>query len=230
MLQRFEDRRAAGKLLATKLQGFGGRPDAIVLALPRGGVPVAYEVARALNLPLDVVVVRKLGAPGHEEFALGSIASGDGCLINETYINALQVSQDVLDAIIRRESRELKRRELLYRAGRPPAKLNGKTVIIVDDGLATGLSMRAAAVAIKRLSPKMIVAAVPVCGPVTCEELERAVDVLCVCYQAPQSFQAVGLWYKNFEQTTDEEVVSLLALASARVPETPAPAKASSGR
>lgn len=228
MLQRFEDRRAAGRLLATKLQEYAGRPDAIVLALPRGGVPVAFEVAQALGLPLDVFVVRKLGAPGHEEFALGSIAAGDVCLINETYVNALQVSQDVLDGIIRRESHELKRRERLYRDGRPPANLVGQTVIVVDDGLATGLSMRAAAVAIKRLGPKKVVAAVPVCGPVTCDELERAVDVLCVCYQAPQSFQAVGLWYKNFQQTTDEEVQSLLALANARAPEKPA--KVSYGR
>lgn len=215
MFQRFESRRAAGIQLAMKLSGFAGRSDAIVLALPRGGVPVAYEVASALNLPLDVFVVRKLGAPGHEELALGSIASGGICLIDSALANALRVSESKLKEIIEREKRELERREGLYRGNRPALDVHGKTVIIVDDGLATGLTMRAAVAAIKKLDPKEIVVAAPVCAPVTCEELHRDVDVRCVCVQSPAAFYAVGLWYENFEQTSDEEVQSLLGRAAA---------------
>jgi predicted phosphoribosyltransferase len=188
----------------------------MVLGLPRGGVPVAYEVAGALNLPLDIFVVRKLGAPGHEEFALGSIASGGICLVNYEFVNALRVSEAVLNEIIQREERELERRERLYRGNKPPLAVEGKTVIIVDDGLATGLTMRAAVSAIKKLGPKEIVVAVPVCAPITCEELRKDVDVWCVCAQAPEHFQAVGLWYRDFEQTSDQEVQNLLAKAEGR--------------
>lgn len=215
MLQRFEDRREAGIKLARKLSSFAGRPDAVVLALPRGGVPVAYEVAKALRLPLDVFVVRKLGAPGHEETALGSIASGDICLIDDASVRAFRVPEEVLNKIITRELQELERRERLYRGDRPPLDLLGKTVIIVDDGLATGLTMRAAVTAIKRRKPKEIVVAVPVASPITCKELQADVGTWCVCVQSPEPFYAVGLWYRNFEQTSDEEVNRLLSQAGA---------------
>ncbi len=215
MYQRFENRREAGILLARKLRSFAGQSDTVVLALPRGGVPVAYEVAMALHLPLDVFVVRKLGAPGHEEFALGSIASGGVCLINGAFVNSLRVPETELKEIIQREQRELERRERLYRGNRPPVDVLGKTVIIVDDGLATGLTMRAAVAAIKKLDPKEIVVAVPVCAPSTCDELQDDVDVWCVCVRAREPFYAVGLWYEDFEQTSDEEVETLLARADA---------------
>ncbi|HEX6125761.1 MAG TPA: phosphoribosyltransferase [Pyrinomonadaceae bacterium] len=215
MYQRFKNRREAGILLARKLSMYAGRSDAVVLALPRGGVPVAYEVAKALNLPLDVFVVRKLGAPGHEEFALGSIASGGVCLVDETSVKALHVPETELNEIIQREQNELERRERLYRGARPKLDVHRKTVIIVDDGLATGLTMRAAVAAIRKLHPKEIVVAVPVCAPVTCVELEHDVDVWCVCAESPEAFYAVGLWYENFDQTSDQEVQTLLARADA---------------
>jgi predicted phosphoribosyltransferase len=213
MYQGFEDRREAGILLARKLSSYAGRTDTIVVALPRGGVPVAYEVATALNLPLDVFVVRKLGAPGHEEFAMGAIAPGGVCLVDQESARTLHVTNTELEVIVERERFELERRERLYRGARPPFDVRGKTVIIVDDGLATGLSMRAAVASIKKLGPKKIVVAVPVCAPVTCEELQKTVDVWCVCVRAPETFYAVGLWYKDFRQTSDQEVQSLLALA-----------------
>ena len=214
MYQGFENRRDAGTLLARKLSGYAGRSDAIVLALPRGGVPVAFEVATALRLPLDVFVVRKLGAPGHEEFAVGAIASGGVCLVDQGSVRSLHVSKAQLNAIIERERDELQRRERLYRGVRPNLDVRGKTVIVVDDGLATGLTMRAAVAAIKKLDPKEIVVAVPVCAPVTCDALQD-VDVWCVCVEAPEAFFAVGLWYRDFDQTTDQEVQSLLARADA---------------
>lgn len=201
-------------MLAEKLKTFAGRPDVIVLALPRGGVPVAYEVAAALNAPLDVFAVRKLGAPGHEEFALGSIASGGVCLIDRASVRALGVPEDVLDQIIKREQAELARRERSYRGNEQPLDLRGKTVIIVDDGLATGMTMRAAVSAIRKQDPKEIVVAVPVCAPLTCDELQRDIDTWCICVQSPEPFYAVGLWYDDFEQTTDEEVKALLARAA----------------
>lgn len=187
----------------------------MVLALPRGGVPVAYEVARALNLPMDVFMVRKLGAPGHEEFAMGAIASGGVRFIDDESVKALRVSDTALDEIVKREERELERRERLYRGNRPPISVRGKTVIIVDDGLATGSTMRSAVTAIRRLDPKDVVVAVPVCAPLTCDELQRDVDVWCVCAYAPEPFVAVGLWYEDFEQTSDEEVERLLAVVDA---------------
>jgi predicted phosphoribosyltransferase len=215
MLRRFEDRREAGILLANKLRSFAGRRDVIVLALPRGGVPVAYEVARSLHLPLDVFIVRKLGAPGHEEFALGSIASGGVRVIDEAYARVFRVSKAVFDQIVIREQQELQRRERLYRGNRPPLDVRGKTVIIVDDGLATGLTMRAAVTAIKKLGPREIIVAVPVCAPITCRELQEDVGTWCVCVQSPEPFYAVGQWYKDFEQTSDEEVQRLLSQARA---------------
>ena len=213
MSRRFEDRKQAGTLLAKKLSGFAGLPDAVVIALPRGGMPVAYEVARALDLPLDILVVRKLGAPGHAEFAIGSLASGGICVVEEDIVRSLRVPAAQLSEIIEREKAELERRERLYRGGRPPLDVFGKTVIIVDDGLATGSTMKAAVQAIKKMDPKAIVVAVPVCAPSTCEELERDVDVWCVCVYAPEPFYAVGLWYDKFDQTSDEEVELLLAKA-----------------
>ena len=215
MYRQFANRREAGILLARKLSGYAGRSDAIVLALPRGGVPVAFEVAMALQLPLDVFVVRKLGAPKHEEFAMGAIASGGVCLVDQASVRALHVTEGELNSIIDRERDELERRELLYRGVRPDLDVRGKTVIVVDDGLATGLTMRAAVAAIKKLGPKEIVVAVPVCAPVTCDSLQQAVDVWCVCVEAPEAFFAVGLWYKDFDQTSDQEVQSLLARADA---------------
>jgi putative phosphoribosyl transferase len=178
---------------------------------------VAYEVARALHLPLDVFIVRKLGAPGHEEFALGSIASGGVCVIDDASVRAFQVPNEVLDRIIAREQQELERREHLYRGSKPPLDVRGKTVIIVDDGLATGMTMRAAITAIKKGAPREIIVAVPVCAPITCDELQRDVNTWCVCVQAPEPFYAVGVWYKDFEQTSDVEVQSLLAEAQGGV-------------
>ncbi len=215
MSRRFEDRQQAGTLLAKKLSGFEGRSDVIVIGLPRGGVPVAYEVAQALDLPLDVLIVRKLGAPGHVEFAIGSLASGGICIVEENLVRSLGVSPEELNEIIEREKAELERRERLYRGGRPPLDVVGKTVIIVDDGLATGSTMRAAVEAIKKMGSKAIVVAVPVCAPLACDELERDVDIWCVCVYAPEPFYAVGLWYDKFDQTSDEEVELLLAKADA---------------
>ena len=215
MLPRFKDRQQAGALLAQKLSGFAGRSDVIVIALPRGGVPVAYEVARALDLPLDILIVRKLGAPGHAEFAIGSLASGGICIVEDDLVRSLKIPPEQLNEIIEREKAELERRERLYRGRRPPIDVEGKTVIIVDDGLATGSTMRAAVKAIKQMGPKTIAVAVPVCAPTACSELERDVDVWCVCMYAPERFHAVGLWYDKFEQTSDEEVELLLAKADA---------------
>jgi putative phosphoribosyl transferase len=211
MWERFENRHEAGRRLAEKLLSYRGRRDAIVLGLPRGGVPVAYEVARELSLPLDVFMVRKLGVPGHEEFAFGSIASGGTRFINDGVVRSLRVSDEAVSRIIANEERELERREHLYRPGSPPVDVRGKTVIIVDDGLATGSTMRSAVTALRKMDPIEIVGAVPVCAPETCEDLENGVDTWCVCVQSPEPFYAVGLWYKNFEQTTDDEVRFLLA-------------------
>lgn len=215
MYQTFKDRREAGKLLAKKLISFKGLKDTVVIALPRGGVPVAYEVAETLGLPLDVLIVRKLGAPGREEYAFGSLATGGICFLDDVIVRSLNIPDEVISRIIDRERSELQRREFLYRAGRPPIDVRDRIVIIVDDGLATGSTMRAAVKAIKKMGCKTIVVAVPVCAPSTCDELQRDVDVWCVCVYAPEPFYAVGLWYGNFEQTSDEEVVRLLSMAKA---------------
>jgi putative phosphoribosyl transferase len=206
----FEDRRDAGRQLGVRLQSYAGRPDVIVLGLPRGGVPVAAEVARALGVPLDVFVVRKLGVPGREELAMGAIASGGVEIVNENVIHRLGVSEHDLDDVVALERVELERRELAYRGRRPPLDLTGKTVIVVDDGLATGASMRAAVAAIRTQRPAWIVAAAPVASAETCDEMRDETDEV-VCAETPPSFMGVGQWYGDFSQTSDEEVRAALA-------------------
>jgi predicted phosphoribosyltransferase len=213
MITRFRDRVDAGRVLARKLDRYRGRPDLLVLALPRGGVPVGFEVARELGAPLDVFVVRKLGMPGHEEYAIGAIASGGVRIINEEAITAFGVTDDEIEAVTAAESAELERRERRYRDGRPPPEIAGKTVILVDDGLATGSTMRAAVEALREEGPARLVVAVPTAAPETCHEIGRLVDDM-VCAMTPEPFYAVGLWYDDFGQTTDEEVHDLLALAA----------------
>jgi putative phosphoribosyl transferase len=204
----FRNRTEAGRALARKLESYAGQPDMLVLGLPRGGVVVAYEVALRLDVPLDVFLVRKLGAPGHEELALGAVASGGICFLNEALLASLHLSQAALDQIVEREKLELTRTEQLYR-NRPAPDLRGRTVILVDDGLATGATMRAAVRAVQLQHPARIVAAVPVAAGDTLEELRQEVDEA-VCVQAPAEFHAVGEWYEDFGQTTSEEVRALL--------------------
>ncbi|MGH8248613.1 MAG: phosphoribosyltransferase [Gammaproteobacteria bacterium] len=206
---KFRNRTEAGRLLATKLAGYAHRSDLVVLALPRGGLPVAYEVAEELHAPLDIFLVRKLGVPGHEELALGAIATGGVRLLNEDVVRYFEISRQTIDAVTVKEQKELERRERLYRKGRAPLNVNGRTVILVDDGLATGSSMRAAAAAVRQQQPARIVVAVPVAATATCEELSTEVDEI-VCADTPEPFYAVGLWYEDFSQTTDEEVRGLL--------------------
>lgn len=212
-MRRFEDRREAGQLLAERLSAYAGRADVTVLALPRGGVPVGYEVARALRAPLDVFLVRKLGVPGHEELAMGAIASGGVCVLNDDVVQALNIPQRVISVVARREQRELERRERLYRDDLPPPDVRGRTVLLVDDGLATGSTMRAAVAALRRLQPARIVVAVPTAAPSTCEELRHEADD-CICEITPDPFCAVGLCYEDFSQTTDDEVRELLRRAA----------------
>jgi predicted phosphoribosyltransferase len=208
---RFADRRQAGELLAHALVGYRDDPDVVVLALPRGGVPVGYEVARFLDAPLDVFIVRKLGMPGHEEFAMGAIATGDVMVMNPDLAN-LSLPPQLVDGVVARERAELERRERLYRGDQPPLSLAGRVVILVDDGLATGSTMLAAATAVRQQHPTKVVVAVPVAAEQTCETLRRVVDEV-VCGFTPEPFRAVGLWYDNFDQTTDAEVHALLAAA-----------------
>jgi predicted phosphoribosyltransferase len=205
----FRDRREAGRLLAAKLTAYANRPDVIVLALPRGGVPVADEVARALGAPLDVFVVRKLGVPGSEELAMGAVATGGVRVLNDQLVNRLGIPDHLIDAVAVREGQELARRERLYRGGRPPLDVRDRTVILVDDGLATGATMHAAIAALRQLHPARIVVAVPTASPETCEEMRAEVDDV-ICAITPEPFQAVGRWYQDFAQTTDEEVQDLL--------------------
>jgi putative phosphoribosyl transferase len=212
---RFRDRRDAGRRLVAKLQEYAGRPDVVVLALPRGGVPVGYEVADALNAPLDVLLVRKLGVPGHEELAMGAIASGGVRVLDDVLIAALELGEDAVAAVSADEQRELERRERLYRGGRPAPDVGGKLVLLVDDGLATGSTMRAAVQAVRALGPAEVVVAVPVAPPATCRELDREADVL-VCALTPEPFTAVGVWYERFGQTEDDEIVELLESAAGR--------------
>jgi putative phosphoribosyl transferase len=208
----FRDRREAGIDLASRLQTCVGRSDVLVLGLPRGGVPVAYEVARRLAARLDVFVVRKLGVPGHEELAMGAIASGGVMVVNRDVVEALQIPEHALDEVQREEQKELSRREQEYRGQRPPADPSGKIVILVDDGLATGSSMRAAVRALRRRDPERIVVAVPVAAESVCDDLRREADEV-VCAMNPEPFLAVGYWYEDFGQTTDNEVRDLLARA-----------------
>jgi putative phosphoribosyl transferase len=205
----FRDRTEAGRLLAQRLAIYEGHPDVLVLALPRGGVPVAFEVARALEAPLDVFVVRKLGVPGYEELAMGAIASGGIRVLNEDLVRALGIPDDVIEAVTARELRELRSRERAYRGDRPPPAVRGRTVILVDDGIATGSTMRAAIAALRRLEPARLIVAVPAAAPSTCNEIRREADD-CICEIMPDPFYAVGIWYEDFSQTTDDEVRDLL--------------------
>ncbi|HET8730757.1 MAG TPA: phosphoribosyltransferase [Moraxellaceae bacterium] len=206
----FTDRRDAGRQLAAVLLPYAGRRDVVVLGLPRGGVPVAYEVARALKAPLDIFVVRKLGVPGHEEYAMGAIASGGVRVLHDEVVRALRIPAEAIADATVREQRELERREAAYRDGRPAPELAGQTVLLVDDGLATGASMEAAIEAVREQAPARIVVAVPVAPADTCRRLRQTCDDL-VCVESPEPFDAVGLWYRNFPQTTDDEVRDLLA-------------------
>jgi erythromycin esterase-like protein/adenine/guanine phosphoribosyltransferase-like PRPP-binding protein len=206
----YRNRREAGRMLATKLAAYAHRPDVLVLALPRGGVPVAYEVARALGAPLDVFVVRKLGVPGYEEMAMGAVATGGVRVLNDRILRALRIPDYVIDAVAEQEQRELARRERLYRGGRPPPDVRGRTVILVDDGLATGATMRAAIQALRQQQPARIVVAVPTASSEACEELKAEAEEV-VCAITPEPFHGVGSWYEDFSQTSDEEVRDLLA-------------------
>jgi putative phosphoribosyl transferase len=208
----FRDRHDAGRRLAQLLTHLAGRTDVVILGLPRGGVPVAYEVAAALQAPLDIFVVRKLGVPGQEELALGALASGGIRVLNQDVVTAVGISAEAIDAITRREHVELERRERLYRGERPAMEVKGKTVVLIDDGLATGSTMRAAAKALRAGDPAKIVVAVPVAARATCEALRSEVDEV-VCAEIPARFIAVGEWYEEFAQTTDDDVRELLRLA-----------------
>jgi putative phosphoribosyl transferase len=209
----FRDRTEAGRLLAQKLREYANRDDVVVLALPRGGVPVAYEVANTLNVPLDIFLVRKLGLPGHEELAMGAIASGGVRVLNKEVVRALNIPDEIVDEVAEKEERELERREREYRGGRPPVDVRGRTAILIDDGLATGSSMRAAALALRNNQPAQIVVAVPVGARSTCAEFESEVDKV-VCAVTPEPFWGVGQWYRDFSQSSDEEVRDLLRRAA----------------
>jgi len=211
---RFMDRQEAGRALAVGVREYAGRPDVVVLGLPRGGVPVAYEVARRLGAPLDVFVVRKLGVPGQEELAMGAIASGGVVVINDEVVNALRIPWELVEGAIEREQEELARREARYRGNRPPLEVEGKVVILVDDGLATGSTMRAAVAALRKQRPSKILVAVPTAAPSTCAEFRELADD-CRCTITPEPFRAVGLWYEDFRQVSDQEVCDLLARAAA---------------
>ena len=206
----FQDRTDAGRQLAEELLSYAGRDDAIVLALPRGGVPVAFEVAQRLGVPLDVFVVRKLGVPGHEELAMGAIASGGIRVLNEDVLYVLPDAQSIVEMVTAIEREELQRRERDYRGDRPAPEVRGRTVILVDDGLATGATMRAAAAALGQQGAAKIIVAVPVGAPTTCREIRDEVDDI-LCLHTPISFMGVGQYYEDFSQTSDEEVRELLA-------------------
>ncbi len=213
----FYDRADAGRYLAAELAGYAGRDDVVVLALPRGGVPVAYEVARALNAPLDVFLVRKLGVPDDQEFAMGAIASAGPPLMNQWVVDALRIPASTLEAIVAGEKQELQRGERIYRGGRPFADVRGKTVILVDDGIATGFTMRAAIAALREQQVARLVVAVPVAPATACHELRVEADEV-VCVVEPRSFLTIGQWYSNFDQVSDAEVLSLLERARPAVP------------
>ena len=214
---RFRNRSEAGRWLAERLQSYAHRADVMVLALPRGGVPVGFELARALGAPLDVFLVRKLGLPGQEELAMGAIASGGVRVLNDDIVRALAVPPSVIDSVARREEQELKRREQAYRGSQPPPDVRGKVVILVDDGLATGSTMRAAVQAVKQMQPARVVVAVPVAAASTRDEIGAQVDEI-VCATPPEPFLAVGRWYEDFSQTSDDEVRDLLERAAREEP------------
>ncbi len=210
----FQDRAEAGRFLAEKLGDFANRPDVIVLALPRGGLPVGFEVARALNAPLDVFLVRKLGMPGQEELAIGAIAMGGVRVLNYEVVRGMALTEETIEAVAAVESRELERRERQYRGQRPEPQLRGRTVVLVDDGLATGSTMRAAAAAIRKHGAAKLVVAVPVGPRSSCEELRAEADEV-ICGATPEPFFAVGQWYRQFPQISDDEVRELLERAAA---------------
>ena len=214
--QPFSDRREAGVELAAKLNPYRGRTDVVVLALPRGGVPVAFEVAEALDAELDIFLVRKLGMPGHREYAIGAIASGGVRVVNEDVIRDYGIPSHAIDAIAREEQAELERREREYRQGLPLTNLRGRTVILVDDGLATGSTMRAAVQAVRQHDPARVIVAVPVGAPSTCRAFADITEET-VCARTPEPFSAVGLWYRDFSETSDDEVRHLLRQHAARV-------------
>ncbi len=209
MLQKFHNRTEAGRLLAARLTEYANCPDVLVLGLPRGGVPVAFEVARILDAPLDVCLVRKLGVPGHKELAMGAIATGGVRVLNESVVDWLRISPATIDEVAAIEMRELERRNIAYRGNRPLPKVKNHTIILVDDGIATGATIRAAIATLKQQQPRELVVAVPVAGVATCEELQAEVDKI-VCVMMPENLYAIGIWYENFEQTTDAEVCELL--------------------
>jgi putative phosphoribosyl transferase len=213
MERAFPNRAEAGRLLGEKLQKYAGRNDVIVLGLPRGGVPVAYEVAQRLGIPLDVFIVRKLGVPGFEELAAGAIASGGVRVLNEDVLRALPNADEIIESVTAKETAELERREKSYRDDRPAPELRDRVVILVDDGLATGATMHAAVKALRQRDVAKIVVAVPVGPPDTCREFEDEADET-ICATAPEFFQAVGQYYEDFSQTSDEEVRDLLARAA----------------
>lgn len=216
-IQPFQDRFDAGKRLAAALAKYAGRPDVLVLALPRGGVPVGFEVARALRAPLDVFIVRKLGVPGQEELAMGALATGGVVVLNREVVSGLGIPGEVVNQVAEREREELERREHAYRDDRPPLRVAGKSAILVDDGLATGSTMRAAVAALRRQGPARIVVGVPVAASEICELFAREVGEA-VCLITPPQFYAVGMWYQDFSQTTDEEVRDLLRQAATAQP------------
>jgi putative phosphoribosyl transferase len=209
----FKDRREAGRKLAQKLTACAGQPDLLTLALPRGGVPVAYEVARALNAPLDVFLVRKLGLPGQEELAIGAIATGGVRVLNRDIIRMLSIPDEVINFVARRELQELQRRERLYRGDRSPPEVRDRTIILIDDGLATGASMRAAVVSLRARHPARILVAVPIAAETVCEAFRTEVDEI-ICAVTPEPFYGVGRWYEDFSQITDQEVRILLEEAN----------------
>jgi len=207
--QRFRNRTEAGRLLASNLARYANRPNVLILALPRGGAPVAFEIAQALKLPLDVFLVRKLGVPGQEELAMGAVASGNVRILQPEVIEGLGIPRLAVEAVTAEETRELARRERAFRGDRPRPQVCGRNIILVDDGLATGSTMRAAVTALKLQRPERIIVAVPVADSETCDEIKNEVDEI-ICLRTPTSFYAVGSWYETFPQLTDEEVREFL--------------------
>lgn len=209
MTKRFLNRAEAGRLLATRLAPYANRSDVLVLGLPRGGVPVAFEVAEGLHVPLDICLVRKLGVPGHKELAMGAIASGGVRVLNYDVISWLNINGKTIDHVAEKELRELQRRDRTYRGNRPQPEIRDRTILLIDDGLATGATMRSAIAIVKQQRPQQIVVAIPVAPKDTCQELRAEVDEV-VCLITPEPFYAIGVWYENFAQTTDAEVCTLL--------------------